>query len=393
MPEKSSNSGRNPLRVMEADPLLATTAGAPLRAMAGLAVIWIMVRALSWYGSAHIVSRPPGREAVSAVQQAGEIAKSPAFARSLTSSTDNQLQEKQGPGLRSVSMVQDDASGVSTAANMATLVPDRLFWRWQDPEDVRRFFLQTSVARTGTGFRVRLSKDPPILIPPVPDHPDRIAAYFWIFARQNSGAARAFQSDGGQSIANGQYGGSQAGAILSYRLLDRRLPEMSLYGRFSAALDPWSEQEMAMGTRIRPVQDLPFALHAEQRFDIGRGNASGTAFFVTGGNGPDRVAEEFVLETYAQGGYILGPHETYFFDGAATLQRPIATLGVAKLSLGPGAWAGGQRNVHRLDVGPRIDLAVPVGTLSARLALDWRTRVAGNARPGSGATITFSSGF
>ena len=103
--------------------------------------------------------------------------------------------------------------------------------------------------------------------------------------------------------------------------------------------------------------------------------------------------EKFTLETYAQGGYVLGPNETYFFDGSAALQRPIAELGRTKLSVGPGAWAGGQRKVSRMDIGPRADLSVPLGTMSARIALDWRVRGAGNARPGNGAAITVSTGF
>jgi hypothetical protein len=134
-------------------------------------------------------------------------------------------------------------------------------------------------------------------------------------------------------------------------------------------------------------------LHAEQRFDAARGRESGTAFFVTGGTGPEPIAERWTLETYAQAGYVLGPNETYFFDGAATVQRPIAGLGSARISVGPGAWAGGQRNIRRVDVGPRIDVAVPVIGHSARIALDWRIRVAGNARPGNGAALTVSTGF
>jgi len=103
--------------------------------------------------------------------------------------------------------------------------------------------------------------------------------------------------------------------------------------------------------------------------------------------------DRFALETYAQAGFVLGRNETYFFDGSATVQRPIAEFGGRRLSAGAGLWAGGQRDIHRLDVGPRVSLELPVGNSLTRVAVDMRVRVAGNARPGSGAALTVSSSF
>ena len=71
------------------------------------------------------------------------------------------------------------------------------------------------------------------------------------------------------------------------------------------------------------------------------------------------------------------------------LWNPIAK----KLSVGTGVWAGGQRNVTRLDLGPHADFSVPLGEKTARVALDWRVRVAGDARPKSGVAITLSTSF
>jgi len=224
-------------------------------------------------------------------------------------------------------------------------------------------------------------------------HSNRIAAYLWIYARGDSWADQVDLAVAGRSIANGQYGGSQAGAILSYRLSNRPVPEIAIYTRLSTALAPVGQQEVALGTQIRPVSSLPVALHAEQRFGIGRGGESGPAFYLTGGSGPDQIVEKFALETYAQAGYVLGPNETYFFDGSAVLQRPVAEMGPTKLSIGSGVWTGGQRDISRIDIGPRAALTVPLGTVSARIAVDWRLRVAGDARPASGAAITVSTGF
>ena len=100
-----------------------------------------------------------------------------------------------------------------------------------------------------------------------------------------------------------------------------------------------------------------------------------------------------MLETYGQAGYVLGRNRTYFFDGSATVQRPIADLGDPKLSVGAGLWTGGQRDIRRLDIGPRASLELPMGGLLTRIAVDGRVRVAGHARPGSGVALTVSTSF
>ena len=373
--------------------MLTTAAGAPLRAMASVGAIWILVRVISWHSSPDIMPGPPDPVVFNTAHQVVNDQVQVPLGRSLFAP----LEERQDVGEKHryqfVRIVERRAGHVSIAENLAAMVPDRSRMQWQDSAEVRSFFLQTSFTRSGA-----IPNDDARTAPPVPIQPGfynskRLAAYFWIFARQNSRANTGARNDGGRSVSNGQYGGSQAGAILSYRIFDRPAPEISVYGRLSTALDPWSQREIALGTRIQPVRDIPLALHAEQRFDISPGDASATAFYATGGTGPDQIVEKFKLETYAQGGYVLGQNETYFFDGSATLQRPIAEIGRTKLSVGPGVWAGGQRKVSRLDVGPRADLSVPLGTISARIALDWRLRVAGDARPGNGAAITVSTGF
>ncbi len=148
-----------------------------------------------------------------------------------------------------------------------------------------------------------------------------------------------------------------------------------------------------MGAMMTPFRDTPLKLHIEQRLDVYSAANHGQAFYLSGGSGPDPVFEKMVLETYGQAGYILGRNETHFFDGSATVQGQIAKISSAKLSIGAGMWAGGQRGTSRLDFGPRADIRVPVATASARVAVDWRARIAGAARPVSGLTLTISTGF
>ncbi len=63
------------------------------------------------------------------------------------------------------------------------------------------------------------------------------------------------------------------------------------------------------------------------------------------------------------------------------------------LTLGAGAWGGAQPGTARFDLGPQAALRFPLGEAGFVLAIDWRLRVAGRARPGSGPTLTFGADF
>lgn len=220
-----------------------------------------------------------------------------------------------------------------------------------------------------------------------------LSGYAWVFARRVSQSAEPESRGGDYIISNGRYGGSQAGVILSYPIMAKPNPEIAVYGRLTTALAPLAQEEAAVGVRMHPVRSLPFSIHAEKRLDAVSGGDRGTAFYMVGGTGPDHIVENILLETYAQAGYVLGENESYFFDGSATLQRPVAEFRRKKLYFGAGVWAGGERKITRLDVGPRADIRVPLGATSARLSVDWRVRVAGDALPENGLAITVSTGF
>ena len=63
------------------------------------------------------------------------------------------------------------------------------------------------------------------------------------------------------------------------------------------------------------------------------------------------------------------------------------------IRLGAGAWAAAQPGLARLDLGPQAALRLPVAGRAVTVAADWRLRVAGNARPGSGPTVTLGTDF
>lgn len=370
-----------------------TAAGAPLRAMVSVATIWVVVRVISWHSPVSIAWYPAAAVDAYPVLHAAKPAAKGRARPALPVVRKAMVVRRVTRRYRFARAVEHGPVSYPLPLNPTPVMsrPHPLFGSY--PDALRGFVLQASFRQADGDPGDRATTIPRFPDPPRVPRGKNLAAYFWVYARQDSGATQDNQDRRGRSIANGQYGGSQAGAILSYRLFDRPAPDISLYGRLSAALAPVSQEEIALGARVRPVRNLPLAVHAEQRFEASSGRTAGTAFYATGGTGPDLIAEGFALETYAQAGYVLGRNETYFFDGSATVQRPIADLDGRRLSVGAGLWAGGQRDIRRLDVGPRVSLDLPLGIALTRIALDARVRVAGNARPGSGAALTVSTSF
>jgi len=254
-----------------------------------------------------------------------------------------------------------------------------------------------SVGQQGTGTESNPQKIPSLwLTPKNADQKSRLSAYFWIHARQSSSGLN------GQAVAptqlstqitNNQYGGSQAGAILSFRTFGDRQRNISLYGRLTTALSVSGEDQLALGIKVKPNSKIPFSLYAERRFDGSQRLGSSTAVFVAGGVGPVRLKGNLNLETYGQAGYVFGSDSSYFFDASGVIQKPVLSHRRKTLALGAGLWAGGQKGATRVDIGPRASIRIPMGSLSTRVSVDWRTRIAGNAAPGSGLAVTVSTGF
>ncbi|TKD53347.1 hypothetical protein FBR43_00790 [Sphingomonas baiyangensis] len=208
-------------------------------------------------------------------------------------------------------------------------------------------------------------------------------------ARFSGSAWVALRGGSGRAIADGgQLGGSQAGVRIGYLLDARR--RLSATARISAPLEGIG-REAAIGVEWRPTR-AAVSIIAEQRIalDAGRG---GTALFAVGGFGPQSVGHGFEVEGYAQAGGVLRDRIEPFADGALRIARPIAATPIGALSLGAGLWGGAQRGAARLDIGPSLGLAMPAGDRTIRVALDWRQRVAGRARPGSGVALTLGTDF
>jgi len=210
--------------------------------------------------------------------------------------------------------------------------------------------------------------------------PSRLSGSFWLVARGGGGVTAA--------PLGGQLGGSQAGLRLAY-LLDRKR-RIAAMVRVTSPLGS-GLREAAVGVEWQPTR-LPVRIVAEQRIAID-GGKGGPAIELVGGFGPLAVGGGFRLESYAQAGAIHRDRTEGFVDGAAHLSHPLVRVGAIPIDLGAGVWGGAQRGAERLDVGPSITATLPIAGRTARLSLDWRERVAGAARPGSGVALTLGADF
>jgi len=208
----------------------------------------------------------------------------------------------------------------------------------------------------------------------------RLSGSFWLVARGGGGVTNA--------PLGGQLGGAQAGVRLAY-LLDRK-HRLAAMARVTSPLGS-GLREAAIGLEWQPTR-LPVRIVAEQRIAID-GGKGGPAIELVGGFGPLPIGGGFRLESYAQAGAIHRDRTEGFVDGAAHLSHPIGALGPIPIDVGAGLWGGAQRGAERLDVGPSITATLPIASQRLRVSLDWRERVAGAARPGSGVALTLGADF
>lgn len=223
--------------------------------------------------------------------------------------------------------------------------------------------------------------------------PGRWSLDGWSFWRQGSDAA---------PISQGRvpvYGASQAGALLQYRLAPSSRHDPRLYTRAYRALVTIGESELALGGSLRPLPGLPVRVAGEVRYtDAAFFSAFRPAAYAVTELAPVSLPLGTALEVYGQAGWVGGPGETPFADAQASIDRPVPIVSRLtderfRFSLGAGAWGGAQRDAQRLDLGPTVRLHTRIGKVPARISVDWRQRVAGDAAPGSGVAATLSTGF
>lgn len=191
--------------------------------------------------------------------------------------------------------------------------------------------------------------------------------------------------------AAGQLGGSQAGLRLAYGL--GSTGRTRAYGRATLAVRRVQQRELAFGLAFAPVAQWPVDMAIEQRFAVGREGRSALAAMVTGGVGDVALPHDFRLEAYAQAGVVGARRRDGFADGAVVIDRRIGPDETAPVRLGALAAGAVQPGAARFDVGPRVTVRLPDVGEGSRIALDWRQRIAGDARPESGLALTLATDF
>lgn len=223
--------------------------------------------------------------------------------------------------------------------------------------------------------------------------PDRWSLDAWAFVRQGSDAA---------AISQGRvpiYGASQIGSIAQWRISPASGHDPRLYARAYRALVANGETELAGGASMRPIPSLPLRAAGEVRITQSPFSTDvRPAGYVFTELAPFPVTGKFVGELFVGGGYVGGEADTGFIDGQFALLRPMIVYNPSvtrqlRLSIGAGAWGGAQEGASRFDLGPTMRLDMLLGKVPARVSLDWRERVTGDAAPESGVAATVSASF
>ena len=198
----------------------------------------------------------------------------------------------------------------------------------------------------------------------------------WAFVRQGNPQ---------QLATAGSIGGSQVGARATYALTN----QIALSARLYSPLSKPSGAEAALGLEVQPLRTVPVRLLTERRQALWRDGRSAFAVMAHGGVSEQPVIGPVRLDAYAQAGIVGLRSRDGFVDGALRLGVPVSD----DFKVGLGAWGAAQPGAARLDLGPQASYRLPVLGGGINASLEWRVRVAGDARPGSGPALTLSTDF
>jgi hypothetical protein len=219
----------------------------------------------------------------------------------------------------------------------------------------------------------------PTLVLPAQSRFGRWSASAWAFVRGGDASPLA---------AAGTLGGSQFGARIGYRLNGDPTRPIAVQARlYSPARRP-EAAEAGLGVEWKPLADLPVRLLAERRQALGSEGRSAFGLSAYGGVSGVKALGPLTLDAYGQAGVVGTRSRDLFADGSVSIGLPMEAVRVAG-----GAWGGAQPGVARLDVGPQLSVRLPGPAHGVRLIADWRFRIVGDARPGSGPALTLATDF
>ncbi len=216
-----------------------------------------------------------------------------------------------------------------------------------------------------------------------PKHPPRFSGSAWAFVR-GGGRATAVSPVG-------QIGGGQMGARLLYRI--DKAERLALTARVSRTIGGIHQTEAAVGLDWKPIDTLPVHLMLDRRIAIDKGGRNAWTLGAAGGVDDVRIAKGWRLDGYAEAGVVGAKSRDLYADGAARIARAIDLGKGRSLAVGGGVWGAAQPGAARLDAGPSVVLRTPVDGHVLAVALDWRQRMVGDAKPGSGIALTVATDF
>jgi hypothetical protein len=190
------------------------------------------------------------------------------------------------------------------------------------------------------------------------------------------------------AVGPASYGASQYGIIATIPVSKAGL-DINL--RTSGSPISNNEIELAAGIRWQPAKKFPVLLIAERRFRPY--SLDHFAAIAVLNPGALKLGRKVEASFYGQAGSIFGKEVSGFFDANANVSKHWSAGTKARLGIGAGGWAGGQKSGYRVDTGPILWGETTIGKMQLRLQADWRYRIAGNAKPDDGPSITISTGF
>lgn len=352
---------------------MTTAAGRPLRFFALLMVGWVAVRVTAYYGPADapqpILARRPATGATLFAPSRSVRWSRPPF---LPASTER------GMMLVQASRPPLPIAGPHPSTNEGA------------PVELLEFIRFTTAFANRHHASDALASPPTALPSPLPtptsrqpSHMDRWRGGAWLLWRPGD-ASRA-------DIATvGRLGGSQAGLRIDYALAPGSTVRPAVYARVTSALERPAAPEGAIGLAAQPFPALPISFAVERRVRLGEGARNAMAVLAVGGFGPTRIAPGIEAEAYAQAGMVGLHRRDAFIDGKFSL---FSSLADTPLRIGAAISGGAQPGVERIDIGPEIQLRLPLPRTAARLAVEWRERIAGKAAPSSGLAVTLAADF
>jgi hypothetical protein len=222
--------------------------------------------------------------------------------------------------------------------------------------------------------------------------------------RRWSGQAFALLREAGPDPAAGiatgpVLGASQSGLGIAYTPGPLAQRPLSLTARVNAATDARGRTDprtvqAAFGVRWQATPAL--ALSAERLVGLGELAVDDWLVRLSGGASRSFQARGIRLTADAYGEASLLGNGDMVAAGQTRLLAPLTESRVA-LAAGLGSWGSlqttGAGTIGRLDLGPSAVMRLSQGRFGLEVQADYRQRIAGNAEPGSGPTVTLSTNF